>query len=256
MLSRTTPAPSSVPYADPVAMELLAENGTGADGLGVMNAPGLGVVPAVIVTAAKAAPYVVSIVRNIVGGGSQPLVDPIRDIWSELPPAAINAREGADGWWYDLSDGHRLSHDEAAKKQQQATAATIGATVGSDGWWYGADGHRISHDEAWQLYSQLASGGSPSAATPMPGSGGSNTGIVPFQPAPQTYVPWGPGTPAPSPGATPSYPPTFPQPSHPAITPSVPMAGTPLLGGVSPTMLIGVGAAVLVVAMLAGRKRT
>ena len=259
MLSRATPAPSSVPFADPIAMNLLADSDGSGEGLGVMNAPQLGfTIPLIGVDTDDVGDAfdLLGSARSWFGGGSGG--DSLEAITDSLPPSAIGAYEGNDGWWYDNVTNQKLSHEEASKRQHQVMAAYIGATVGADGYWY-INGRKLSHTEAYNLYLQKSSGVSSTStpampAVPMPGTGGTNTGIVPFNPVPQpTGTSWWPGTsfPPTSPGQLP----TNPQPNHPAISPSVPLAGAPLLGGLSPTMLLGVGAAALVVVMLAGRKR-
>ena len=249
MLSRETPRPSSVPYADPVAMDLLADHTEGGEGLGVMYNPSqLGFTVPLIGVDTDDIGDIWSGVTSIFGGGGGSGGDPLEAITDSLPPSAIGAYEGNDGWWYDNITNRRLTHEEASKRQHQVMASYIGATVGPDGFWY-LGNRKLSHTESYNLYLQKSSAGTdPSVPAlpplPMPGSGGTSPGIVPFQPAPQAYPP-----PPQMPGTGTGW----VRPDHPGISPPVAMPAAPLFSGLSPTLLIGVGAAALLVALMAKR---
>lgn len=167
--SRELRSVSRIAYVDPVAMHLLGGASRGDGSLGafaVTRSSGLGIFgidDALIATAASAIGGMVRGMKN------QTVSDPVSAIWKAIPAAAIGARVGSDGWWYSLDDGHRLTHEEAATRQQQITAAVIGATVGADGWWM-KDGQQLSHQQAWSMYQQMA-GITPTGTTPGAGGG-------------------------------------------------------------------------------------
>jgi hypothetical protein len=57
-------------------------------------------------------------------------------VGSPFQAADIGSRVGADGWWYDLNDGHRLSHEEATAREQTLSEGRqpywgVGAVAGS-----------------------------------------------------------------------------------------------------------------------------
>lgn len=205
---------------------------------------------------------------NGVKNSSAAIADPVAAVWQALPASAIGAHVGSDGWWYDNADGHKLSHEEAAQRQQQVTAATINARVGANGWWLDmTDGHQLSHAEAWQRYEALMNG------TPMPGGPSSSPPINPNTGQPYTF----PTTQVPQPTgeqptgwqpffppvyqppimytpATPPYRPTQPT-NTPPYRPTTPRATSPFaLAGVSTPMLIG-GALLLAVVASGALKR-
>lgn len=135
---------------------------------------------------------VVSIAANVLGqlGRKVQPSDPLEAITDKIPPSAINASVGADGWWYDNDDNHKLSHQEASIRQHQVGAAAIGASVGNDGWWYdNADNHKLTHAEAWERYQTLVRSGGNYAGSP-------STGGINIE---QNQVTW---SPAQTPGGT------------------------------------------------------
>lgn len=176
-------------YADPVAMELL--NGVDfSGGIGSLGAfvesDQLGFVAEGIMLA-KSAPIVIDTIKRLFGGAPpESVTNPISTIVEALPAEAIHARQGADGYWYDLTDGHKLTHDEATRRKNDVVAAVIGATVGTDGWWYDASGRQLSHGDAWALYQRHLN---PTGVSPVP---------IPFSPIYPT-----PGTPITRTGAAP-----------------------------------------------------
>jgi hypothetical protein len=169
-------------YRDPLTSRALRDLLTPAPTLGMFPATShlgfFGIDDAFIASA-------VPLVRNLIGShATQAATDPVSAVWKAIPADAVNARVGADGWWYDLADGHRLEHEEAALRQQQLVAGTIGASVGTGGWWVdNADGHQLSHAEAYQRYQQLHAGqtvgGTPIATNSTPWAP-SPTGPIPF----------------------------------------------------------------------------
>jgi hypothetical protein len=115
---------------------------------------GMGVLPALV----AAIPSVIDAIGKVFGSHHS-LPDPIAAVWQKIPPEAINAKVGSGGWWYDNADGHQLTHEEAAARQQALVASTVGATVGGDGWWVDdSDGHQLTHAEVWERYQALYSG--------------------------------------------------------------------------------------------------
>ena len=144
-------------YRDPYASEALAHLTAGRSALGefVQPSPGLGFFGVTVAGITKALPFIRAAVQSISRSGDTQ-TDPISAIWRALPAEAINAYVGSDGWWYDRSDNHKLSHDEAARRQQAITAASIGATVGAGGWWVAENGSQLSHADAWAAYQRLA----------------------------------------------------------------------------------------------------
>lgn len=127
--------------------------------------PGLGFAPIAGATAvAKAAPAIIDIIKRFGGGVS--VGDRAQEIWKSLPPEAIGARVGAGGWWYDIEDGHQLSHEEAANRQREVAAAAIGARVGPDGWWYdNQTGIQLTYQDAIDRYERLTVVGPSSSGT-------------------------------------------------------------------------------------------
>lgn len=159
-----------IPHADPVAMELLSAPVTPNDQLGsfprASQPQGLGfwVEAASFVT--KAVPIIQGIIRNVQGGGGVSN-DPVSAVWMALPASAVNARVGADGWWYDITTGQRLSHEEAALRQQQVVAGSISAHVGDDGWWYdNRTNQQLTHQDAMNRYDALVKQGRPMIGAP------------------------------------------------------------------------------------------
>jgi hypothetical protein len=161
----------AIPYSDPIAMDLYG----GADGRAVLSGLGLfpdrgtqlGIFGIDDVVIAAAIPAITNLIR---GASSRPgLQDPVAAVWQGLGAEQINAYVGPDGWWYDNDDQHRLSHEEAAQRQQAIVAASIGARVDpSSGWWMDdQDGHQLSHAEAWSRYQELEAG-QPISRTPVP----------------------------------------------------------------------------------------
>jgi hypothetical protein len=61
-----------------------------------------------------------------IGGALAPLFGSHAAPWTPAtcPPATVNARVGSDGWWYDLSDGHQLTHQEASARCAQVGAVS------------------------------------------------------------------------------------------------------------------------------------
>ena len=181
-----------VPHIDPVAMDLL-ESAPASDGaLGVFNDNGLGVIQFAAV--AKAVPIIVDLFRRF-GGGRTSTGDIAQAIWKNLPASAVNARVGPDGYWYDLTDGHRLSHEEAAERQKRVVADAIGAVIGSDGWWYDPDTNvRLSYQDTIDRFNALSQGGGlpvgapggPSVPAPAPGTTTWGGGAAPYQPGETT----------------------------------------------------------------------
>lgn len=171
-------------YADPVAMQLLdgAYNPPSLGNLGAfVEARGLGFA-FTAAGVAKAAPIVIDTITRLFGSHpSEDVTNPIHAIVDALPPEAVNARKGSDGWWYDLADGHRLTHEEADARKNQVVAETIGCHVGPDGWWYDNEtGQQVSHQDAWLRYQRYLN---PSAAPVTSGTPFSPIHPLPF-PAP------------------------------------------------------------------------
>lgn len=160
-----------IPHADPVAMELLTDGPElpAPEQLGAFPKPGdggnLGFFGLDIALVTKAIPVIQGIIRGVQGGAYSG--DPVAAVWMALPASAINARVGADGWWYDISTGAKLSHEEAAQRQQQVVAKSIGAHVGPDGWWYDdRTNQQLSHQDAINRYDALVKAGSPMVGAP------------------------------------------------------------------------------------------
>ncbi len=174
MLSAAAFSPRSVgiPFGDPIAQSLLDDSPqesslgvfvTSASRQGFGELGIFGIDDALI---ASAIPAVTKIVQGI-SKASQATTDPISRIWQSLPASAIGATVGQDGWWY--KDGQRLTHEDAARLQQQVTAGTIGATVDpTTGWWM-KDGQQLTHAAAWTLYQQI------SGVAPTESAGGTTT---------------------------------------------------------------------------------
>lgn len=173
------------------------------------------------------------------GGGANPL----EAITDKVPPSAINAFVGPDGYWYDNATRNRLSHEEASRRQHAYMAALIGATVQSDGYWR-RNGQVLTHAQAYQLYQQITSG---TANTGTPNPPVQNAQGNPSPSYPVTY------TPAPPPTAT--YPVNYPGPQYPGAPVGMPGASPVQSAGFgvsSKTLLIG-GAAALALVLLARR---
>ena len=190
MLSAARVQPRSIaaiPYGDPIAQELLGD-APGDSSLGVFVSPraeqrGLGGLGFAWASIIKAVPMVVSAIRSITDrNGGSTASDPISAVWQKIPPSAINARVGSDGWWYDLTTGAQLSHEDAALLQQNIVAATIHAHVGPDGWWVDdTTGATLDHQAVWNRYQELSKTGTiltgPQAHSTGPaGSGGTPAG--------------------------------------------------------------------------------
>ena len=207
-------------YRDPIASQYGAGLSGMDGGLGIF-----GIDDAII---AAAIPAIVQAIGGVKAKGAA-VSDPVSAVWQALPASAVNARVGSDGWWYDLSDGHQLSHAEAAQRQQQVVAASIYATVGANGWWLDTtDGHQLSHAEAWTRYQYLESGRDPRTA---PRTADSTTSGGTYQP-PYTGQPNLPYTPY--------------------VAPS--QAG--MFGNLSPTMLVVIAAGVLGAVLVAKRRQS
>lgn len=236
--TRATPSvdiPEAVAYADPVAMTLLADRPSSShvSGIGLFPSQGtqlgrmsgglgiFGIDDAII---ASAIPSIVSAIGGVKAKGAA-VSDPVSAVWQALPASAVNAHVGSDGWWYDNTDGHQLSHTEAALRQQQVTAASISATVTPSGWWADSvDGHQLTHAEAWGRYQALQAGQDPRSA-------GATTA----------------GTPMVGGVAYPSYPNIT---ARPYVAPQ--QAG--MFGNLSPTMLLIVAAGVIGAVVMAKRR--
>lgn len=52
--------------------------------------------------------------------------------------AAVGAKVGPDGYWYDLTDGHRLTRDEADQRTQKAGVGHSDDTSYNQGGWLGS----------------------------------------------------------------------------------------------------------------------
>lgn len=143
---------------------------------------------------------IVSIAASVLGslGGSAKASDPLEKITDKIPASAVNAYVGQDGWWYDNTDNHQLTHKEASQRQHQVGANAIGASVGPDGWWYdNADNHQLSHAEAWQRYQTLVASGGNYGGSPDTGGINVSGGVVTWKPA---ITPGESRIPAPKPG--------------------------------------------------------
>lgn len=267
MLSAAFASPATrVPFADPIAQELLGEEPT-APALGVFVRPDQfgfststvggaaaagasagSIIPGVGTTVGAVIGTVVSLAGSLFArGGGQPS-DPLEHLTDQIPPEAINAHVGEGGWWYDNTDGHQLSHEEAAQKQHAVGAASINAHVGAGGWWYDNNtGQQLSHADAWSRYQQLVAHGG-LYGEPLDMGGG--TPPITFTPAPPvntppTLQPTSPGSPT-IPWFSPAPPPTLtPHPTSPTLATA---------GFTSPTMLALAAAAVVAVIAM-GRKK-
>lgn len=144
-------------FSDPIASKALSGLGNANAGLGYGSGLGIfGIDDALI---AAAIPFVQSAIAGV-SRNSQVQTDPVSAVWKKLPAEAIGAHVGTDGWWIDDTTNAKLTHEEAATRQQDVTAATIYARVDpATGWWVDVDdGHQLSHAEAWQRYQALQSG--------------------------------------------------------------------------------------------------
>lgn len=156
-------------HQETVAADALADLVPSGPPLGAfVSSPGLGAVPAAAVAVAKAAPAIIDVIKRF-GGGGVSIGDRAQAIWKSLPPEAIRARVGAGGWWYDIEDGHQLSHEEAENRQRTTAAAAINARVGDDGWWYdNQTGQQLTYQDAIDRYERLTVTGSPLPDRPSP----------------------------------------------------------------------------------------
>lgn len=181
------------------------------------------------------------------GGGDGEGANPLEAITDKVPPSAINAFVGPDGYWYDNTTRNRLSHEEASRRQHAYMAALIGATVQADGYWR-RNGQVLTHAQAYQLYQQITSG---TANTGTPNPPVNATGN-PSPSYPVTY------TPAPPP--TPTYPVNYPGPQYPGAPVGTPGAAPRDTTGYAdlarrnmPLIVGGVLAIVLLPRLLKGR---
>lgn len=241
MLNTERPRSGAIPHLDPVAMDLLDTPDAGGrmGDLGVLVAPSqLGFTVPVVGVDTDDISDIWGAATQIFGGGG--VTDYRRMMLDLIPPDAINARVGADGWWYDKGDGHKLSHEEAEAKQNAYAARVIGAQIGADGWFY-LNGQKLSSQQAYELFTNPGSGLPGTViTTPLVGQPPATTGYQPYVPS------WG-GTPSPAPSGT--------TPTSPRVSPPVMMPGTTGIAGLSPTMLAFiVGGAVLLTMM--GRRRS
>lgn len=262
-------ATRGIPFGDPIAQELLGDDPVesslgvfvgSTSALGFSLAPVIGgaaqgsAIPGVGTTVGAVIGVVTSLASSLFRSGGGAPSDPLEHLTDQIPPDAINAYKGADGWWYDRGDNHRLSHEEASQKQHAVGAACIGAHVGSGGWWYdNATGQQLSHAEAWARYQQLVShGGVYGAVGATPTDG---TGMSPFPP---DQVPLTPKPPTP-PSFWPSIPSPEPLPRGPdgSGTPKPPVltgGGAGMFGNISPTMMLVIGGGVLLALVASGKR--
>lgn len=79
-------------------------------------------------TVGSVVPGIGTAIGGIVGavvGAVLPLFGPKNTAWTPATcaPAGVNAKVGPDGWWYDLTDGHQLTHTEASQRCAQLGVA-------------------------------------------------------------------------------------------------------------------------------------
>lgn len=168
----------ATPFADPIAMDLLEGQAQPARALAALGAfpsqRGLGFAFSIPMLT-RAIPTIVGLIRQVQGQG-QSVTDPVSAVWRRLPASAVNARVGPENWWYDLTDGRRLTNEEAALRQQEVVAASIGAHVGDEGWWIdNATNQTLNHAEAWRRYQALSGSNGTMAHNPFPAGNGANT---------------------------------------------------------------------------------